>query len=99
MRPLYASVIDYARTLSMCDRLDAYFRPPTTRGTDVPVVSESEFYTLEELSAYLRVSEPTLRRWRANGEGPVAAKVGRQLRYSHADVQTWLEQQKDTGDR
>ncbi|WP_082557043.1 AlpA family transcriptional regulator [Modestobacter sp. Leaf380] len=42
------------------------------------------------LSECLDVSESTLRRWRALGEGPAFVRVGRQVRYRPSDVEEWL---------
>jgi len=54
--------------------------PPTDR-----------FLTEKDLSELLNISVPTLRRWRASGEGPDFVKCGPALvRYEWATVQRWI---------
>jgi predicted site-specific integrase-resolvase len=36
-----------------------------------------------------------LYRWRHNGDGPIAHRVGRHPRYRRESVEAWLEQQAD----
>ncbi len=43
-----------------------------------------------EVSAYLKVSEATLSRWRADKKGPPFLRMGGITRYRLDDVQTWL---------
>ncbi len=43
-----------------------------------------------EASDVLAVSLSTLRRWRANGEGPVYVKMGRTVRYRIADIRAFV---------
>lgn len=50
--------------------------------------------TTAELAAYLQVPVTTLHRWRHDGTGPDAMRVGRHLRYEPQDVDRWLEGQK-----
>lgn len=50
--------------------------------------------TPTELAEYLRIPLGTLYQWRHRGEGPEAIRVGRHLRYRHADVTKWEERQK-----
>jgi excisionase family DNA binding protein len=47
--------------------------------------------TAEEVSEYLGVPVPTLYRWRHQGTGPKAFRVGRHLRYDLEVVRKWLE--------
>ncbi|MFI7336200.1 helix-turn-helix domain-containing protein [Micromonospora aurantiaca] len=54
-------------------------------------VSE-ELWSIDEVSAFLRVPVGTLYQWRHRRIGPRAAKVGRHLRYNPADVRAWLEE-------
>jgi excisionase family DNA binding protein len=49
--------------------------------------------TEAEVATYLHVAVGTLRRWRAEGSGPPALRVGRTVRYRRRDVDGWLEQQ------
>jgi predicted DNA-binding transcriptional regulator AlpA len=61
-------------------------------------MSEADrLWTLPETAAYLVVPERTLYAWRARGEGPPAAKVGRHLRYDPAKVRAWVESRTDGG--
>lgn len=43
-----------------------------------------------EAAAQLQVAERTLRRWRIEGTGPRWHRVGKQIRYSQADLDAWL---------
>jgi excisionase family DNA binding protein len=54
----------------------------------------SELLTLAEVAAELRVPAETLRKWRAQGTGPRAAKVGRHLRYRRAELDRWLAERE-----
>jgi excisionase family DNA binding protein len=60
----------------------------------VTVVTETEFYTIEEVSVVLRKSVPTLRRWRTEGFGPPSYKIGGSLRYDRQAVESWVQEQK-----
>ena len=51
--------------------------------------------TLEEVSRYLAIPKNTLYRWRVDGLGPKALKVGKHLRYRHADLEAWLDEHAD----
>lgn len=51
--------------------------------------------TLDEVSAYLGIPKNTLYRWRVDGGGPRAIKVGKHLRYRHTELETWLGQNTD----
>lgn len=44
-----------------------------------------------EVSRWLRIPVGTLYRWRSNGSGPPAIRVGRHLRYRASDLRAWLE--------
>lgn len=52
--------------------------------------------TMVEVSDYLKTPVWTLRRWRSQGTGPKSSRVGRNVRYKWADVDTWLESQTKT---
>lgn len=45
----------------------------------------------EDLAQYLGVPVQTLYVWRTKGTGPRAVRVGKHLRYRHADVEAWLD--------
>ncbi|MEV6377274.1 helix-turn-helix transcriptional regulator [Micromonospora musae] len=49
-----------------------------------------ELWSIEEVSAFLRVPVGTLYQWRYRRMGPRAFKVGRHLRYDPTDVRSWL---------
>ncbi|ADL48868.1 MULTISPECIES: AlpA family transcriptional regulator [Micromonospora] len=53
----------------------------------------TELWSIEEVSAFLRVPVGTLYQWRYRRTGPRAFKVGRHLRYDPADVRSWLSGQ------
>jgi len=48
-------------------------------------------WTVQEVSAYLRVPVQTLYSWRARGSGPPARRVGKYLRYEPDDVERWFK--------
>ncbi len=54
---------------------------------------DSPVWTVDEVSAYLRIPVGTLYQWRRRRKGPRAAKVGRYLRYNPDEVRAWLERQ------
>jgi hypothetical protein len=51
-------------------------------------------WTIDDVSAFLRVPTATLYQWRHHRVGPPAFKVGRHLRYDPASVRTWLTTQE-----
>ena len=51
---------------------------------------------LAEVAAWLNVAPKTLRDMRYRRTGPPALKVGGQLRWRAADVERWLDAQRDT---
>ena len=53
-----------------------------------------ELLTPAEVATWLQVPLSTLRIWRHRREGPPAVKVGRLLRYSRRDLETWLESRR-----
>ena len=46
-------------------------------------------WDVDQVAAYLKVPRRTLYRWRANGYGPPARRVGRHLRYRASEVISW----------
>ncbi|WP_418629280.1 helix-turn-helix transcriptional regulator [Achromobacter dolens] len=70
-----------------------------TLGWHVPVPPDilmEPLLTPEQLAAALGLSVQTLYNRRARGESlPPCIKLGRQLRFFQADVQNWLEAQRD----
>jgi excisionase family DNA binding protein len=63
--------------------------------TTITVSGLAPLISIEELSEYLNVPTRTLHDWRLAGRGPRAVHVGRQLRYFVADVNEWLQQQRE----
>jgi excisionase family DNA binding protein len=59
----------------------------------VPIVMllHGRLLTPEELSEQMTIPIPTLYRWRHEGKGPRAIRVGKHLRYRPEDVDAWLE--------
>jgi excisionase family DNA binding protein len=58
-------------------------------------VSSNRLLTIEEVAEYLQVPVKTLYDWRHRGLGPRGLRVGRHVRYRHADVDAWLETRVD----
>lgn len=54
--------------------------------------SPRQWLTPEEAADYLKVTEQKLADLRYLKEGPRFRKVGRLIRYSHADLDSWLDQ-------
>ena len=55
-------------------------------------MEDVEFLTSEEVSAWLRVSQSTLCRWRQTGEGPRVTWMSRTCpRSRRSDVEAWLK--------
>lgn len=50
-----------------------------------------------EVAEYLGVTETTMAQWAWRRQGPPFRKVGREARYSWADVDAWLAAQKAGG--
>lgn len=51
------------------------------------------FLTAKEGAAFLRLSEITLARWRAEGVGPPYRKFGRRVVYAKTDLVNWADGQ------
>lgn len=65
----------------------------TTGGAREPLLS------VTDLASFLGVPVGTIYAWRKTGRGPRALRVGRHLRFSQSDVDTWLAEQADARDR
>ncbi|MBX7269252.1 helix-turn-helix domain-containing protein [Micromonospora sp. Llam7] len=59
------------------------------------VATNEPLWTIEDVSAFLRIEVNTLYQWRSRRTGPRAFKVGRHLRYDPSDVRSWLTDQAD----
>ncbi|KRQ26413.1 hypothetical protein AOT83_19075 [Mycobacteroides sp. H001] len=59
-----------------------------------PVLAQAprQWLTPEEAADYLKVTEQKLADLRYLREGPRFRKVGRLIRYTHADLDSWLDQ-------
>jgi excisionase family DNA binding protein len=51
--------------------------------------------TIGELSEYLGVPLSTLYDWRTRGEGPVAYRFGKHLKFAVADVASWMASRRE----
>ena len=57
------------------------------------------FLTKSEAAEYLGISKKTLQRWRFDYKGPTYVKLnGKLIRYHHADLDEWMNQQIVTHD-
>ena len=59
-------------------------------GTTIEHPSLQPLLNIREVAAVLRVSQKSVRRWIENGE-LVAHRIGRQLRISERDLQTFIK--------
>jgi len=59
----------------------------------MPMLSESDILTVEELRSYLKIPKPTIYALAQNGRIP-AAKIGKHWRFRRADVDLWLRSQQ-----
>lgn len=50
-----------------------------------------ELWTIEDVSAFLRVPVKTLYQWRTKKYGPKGKRIGRYVRYRTEDVISWLD--------
>jgi hypothetical protein len=76
------------------DRLSLKGGPAVQKATPQPVI-DNQTWTVHDVARFLNVPIGTLYRWRYLGYGPVAARVGKHLRYLPADVHAWLRQQQE----
>lgn len=58
---------------------------------------ETEYLTMEEAAALLRVPVATLRWWRSQGIGPPSHKFGRHVRYGKCRLLRWADRQSRSG--
>lgn len=47
-----------------------------------------------EAAQHVRLSKPTLERFRISGDGPVFLKLGGAVRYRKVDLDAWLESRR-----
>jgi Helix-turn-helix domain len=73
--------------------------PAASRPINPPISAAASFIgppiflTPKESSAFLRLSEVTLARWRIEGTGPSYRKFGRRVVYAKADLLAWADGQ------
>jgi predicted DNA-binding transcriptional regulator AlpA len=58
-------------------------------------LDHDRLWSAEETAYFLGIPKATLYRWRCQGVGPAAARVGKYLRYDPAQVAAWVRQQQD----
>ena len=51
----------------------------------------NDLMNTREAAVYLRLSKPTIERFRITGEGPAYLKLGGAVRYRRCDLDAWLE--------
>jgi excisionase family DNA binding protein len=51
--------------------------------------------SVAEVADYFGVPVKTIYRWRLAGDGPRAARIGRNLKFRPEDVRAWVEEQLD----
>ena len=52
-------------------------------------------WSIDDLAEFLGVSKSTVYDWRNRGDGPVAHRLGKHLKYARADVDAWLATRRD----
>lgn len=55
---------------------------------------EPDIMTTAEAAEYVRLSQPTLERFRLTGSGAEFLKLGGAVRYRKADLDAWLESRR-----
>ncbi|MGC2940174.1 MULTISPECIES: helix-turn-helix domain-containing protein [unclassified Brevibacterium] len=60
--------------------------------------SNARWLTAEDLAAELRIPKQTIYKWRVEGFGPTAHKIGRHLRFSREDVDDWYSTLQEDDD-
>ena len=60
--------------------------------------SNYDLMLIDEVSAYTRIPESTLRWYRHKGTGPKVAKIGGRLMYRRSDVEAWITAAFEEGD-
>lgn len=59
------------------------------------IMSDDEILTIKEVAAYLKLNEKTAYRLVLDGKIP-GFKVGGSWRFCRSEINTWIEQQKNT---
>lgn len=63
---------------------------PQPKLTSASVPDDARYLNERQLCGQLGIAAVTARKWRARGEGPPFAKLGRLVRYAREDVEAWL---------
>ena len=58
------------------------------------LATPEEYLTIQETADYLRTYVETLRKWRTQGTGPRAAKLGKRLVYRRSELDRWVRQRE-----
>lgn len=53
----------------------------------------SEFMTVDQLSAYIKIEPGTIYNWKQLGLGPRRTKVGKRVLFAKVDVDAWIAEQ------
>lgn len=69
---------------------------PTCGAALSAVAGADPIMLAQDVEAYLRRPESTLRHWRVQGVGPKWFKLGRRVAYRRSDVDAWLAEQLNT---
>ncbi|WP_197499673.1 helix-turn-helix domain-containing protein [Mycobacterium sp. 1245852.3] len=59
-------------------------------------VGRTEYLTIQQLAEKFQVSVGCIRSWRLRGEGPPAIKLGSSLRWDSAEVDRWVDAQRES---
>ena len=54
-----------------------------------PMSACDRLWTIDDVSAFLCVSVPTIYQWRHRGAGPPCIRLGKHLRFDPASVRAW----------
>lgn len=57
-------------------------------------VMTNDICTTLEAADYVRMSKPTLERFRVTGGGPIYCKLGGSVRYRKVDLDSWVESRR-----
>jgi excisionase family DNA binding protein len=56
--------------------------------------SARTFMSLPEAARYLDVAVPTLYRWRSQGVGPAAVRIGNRVKYRREALDAWIHERE-----
>ena len=55
---------------------------------------EDPLWDFKDLSDYVGIPIPTLRRWRSGGQGPRGIRMGKHVRFRRSECVRWVEAQE-----